>query len=179
MYSSALSIEIISDVEFSRRLVESRSDKLKQGEKQLNSSGEKTTQLGTRNETIQLNSTGGSNSTRHQERNNSTQQEKTTQLGSRNETTQLSRRKHLNSSAGMKHSTLHCRRPPRTAYNRLHRLYSRIGFFYLLMRHPPYEPQPCTLGLSHLFRSLQNFLNGKHFRNNDNLKSPLVEFLCG
>ncbi|GFT08386.1 hypothetical protein TNCV_2751221 [Trichonephila clavipes] len=44
-----------------------------------------------------------------QERNNSTQQEKTTQLVSRNEQTQL------------------C-----TVVNRLHRLYSRIGFFYLL-----------------------------------------------
>ncbi|GFS64611.1 hypothetical protein TNCV_4684501 [Trichonephila clavipes] len=96
MYSSALSIEIISDVEFSRRLVESRSDKLKQvksskikanaGEKQLNSS------VGTK----QLNSTGENSSTRQHERNNSTgennstqQQERTTQLGSRNETTQL------------------------------------------------------------------------------------------
>ncbi|GFW99431.1 hypothetical protein TNCV_3007331 [Trichonephila clavipes] len=42
-------------------------------------------------------------------RNETTQQEKTTQLGSRNETAQL------------------C-----TAVDRLHRLYSRIGFFYLL-----------------------------------------------
>ncbi|GFX77467.1 hypothetical protein TNCV_1743661 [Trichonephila clavipes] len=49
------------------------------------------------------------NSTRPQERNNSTQQWKTTQLSSRNQTTQL------------------C-----TAVDRLHRLYSRIGFFYLL-----------------------------------------------
>ncbi|GFW94503.1 hypothetical protein TNCV_2702241 [Trichonephila clavipes] len=98
MYSSALSIEIISDVDFSRRLVESRSDKLKQvkskknnstrphnskikanaGEKQLNSS------VGTK----QLNSTGENNSTRQHERNNSTQQQE------RN------------------NSTLHCRRPP-------------------------------------------------------------------
>ncbi|GFW44509.1 hypothetical protein TNCV_4389681 [Trichonephila clavipes] len=122
MYSSALSIEIISDVEFSRRLLESRSDKLKQvksskikanaGEKQLNSS------VGTK----QLNSTGENNSTH--ERNNmneTTQQEKTTQLSSRNE--------QLNSPAGTKqlNSVL-----PSTACNRLHRLYSRIGFFYLL-----------------------------------------------
>ncbi|GFW55951.1 hypothetical protein TNCV_4390921 [Trichonephila clavipes] len=76
-------------------------------EKQLNSS------VGTK----QLNSTGENNSTRQHERNNSTgennstqQQERTTQLGSRNETTQL------------------C-----TAVDRLHRLYSRIGFFYLLI----------------------------------------------
>ncbi|GFV78596.1 hypothetical protein TNCV_1889021 [Trichonephila clavipes] len=99
MYSSALSIEIISDVEFSRRLLESRSDKLKQvksskikanaGEKQLNSS------VGTK----QLNSTGENNSTRPHERNNSTgennstqQQERTTQLGNMNETTQLASR---------------------------------------------------------------------------------------
>ncbi|GFU12781.1 hypothetical protein TNCV_4788321 [Trichonephila clavipes] len=59
--------------------------------------------------TKQLDSAGENNSTREQERNNSTQQEKTTQLVSRNETTQL------------------C-----TAVDRLHRLYSRIGFFYLL-----------------------------------------------
>ncbi|GFY22996.1 c2H2-type domain-containing protein [Trichonephila clavipes] len=44
----------------------------------------KTAQLSSRNET-----TGGNNSTRHQERNISTQQEKTTQLVSRNEATQL------------------------------------------------------------------------------------------
>ncbi|GFY27770.1 hypothetical protein TNCV_242361 [Trichonephila clavipes] len=73
--------------------------------------------------------------------NETTQQEKTTQLSSRNE--------QLNSAAGTKqlissvgtrqlernNSNLHCRRPPATAYNplqRLHRLYSRIGFFYLL-----------------------------------------------
>ncbi|GFU35188.1 hypothetical protein TNCV_2106301 [Trichonephila clavipes] len=49
------------------------------GEKQLNSAPR----------TKQLDSTGGNNSTRHQERNNSTQQEKTTHLDSRNETTQL------------------------------------------------------------------------------------------
>ncbi|GFY04447.1 hypothetical protein TNCV_4415351 [Trichonephila clavipes] len=49
MYSSALSIEIISDVEFSRRLVESRSDKLKQVK-----SRNETTQLASRNETTQL-----------------------------------------------------------------------------------------------------------------------------
>ncbi|GFW88178.1 hypothetical protein TNCV_3500671 [Trichonephila clavipes] len=53
--------------------------------------------------------------------NETTQQEKTTQLSSRNE--------QLNSAAGTKqlNSAL-----PSTAYNRLHRLYSRIGFFYLL-----------------------------------------------
>ncbi|GFV68904.1 uncharacterized protein TNCV_1985681 [Trichonephila clavipes] len=65
------------------------------GEKQLNSSGRKTIQLGSMNETTQLN------------------RRKTTQLSSRNETTQL------------------C-----AAVDRLHRLYSRIGFSYLLMSIP-------------------------------------------
>ncbi|GFX59388.1 hypothetical protein TNCV_2880571, partial [Trichonephila clavipes] len=82
------------------------------------------------------------------ENNSTQQQERTTQLGSRNETTQLvsrnettqlNRRKQLNSSVGTKQlnsalpSTAYNRlRPPTTACNRLHRLYSRIGFFYLL-----------------------------------------------
>ncbi|GFT37605.1 hypothetical protein TNCV_66871 [Trichonephila clavipes] len=81
------------------------------GEKQLNSS------VGTK----QLNSTGENNSTRQHERNNSTQQQE--------RTTQLNRRKQLNSTVGTKqlNSAL-----PSTAYNRLHRFYSRIGFFYLL-----------------------------------------------
>ncbi|GFW44515.1 uncharacterized protein TNCV_4389741 [Trichonephila clavipes] len=109
------------------------------GEKQLNSS------VGTK----QLNSTGENNSTGQHERNNSTgennstqQQERTTQLGSRNE--QLNSAagmkqlnspvgtKQLNSSVGTKqlNSAL-----PSTVCNRLHRLhrlYSKIGFFYLL-----------------------------------------------
>ncbi|GFY01935.1 hypothetical protein TNCV_5097961 [Trichonephila clavipes] len=71
--------------------------------------------------------------------NETTQQEKTTQLSSRNEqlnsaagTKQLNSSlgtKQLNSSVEMKqlNSAL-----PSTAYNRLHHLYSRIGFFYLL-----------------------------------------------
>ncbi|GFY34052.1 c2H2-type domain-containing protein [Trichonephila clavipes] len=63
-------------------------------------------------------------------------EEKTTQLGNKNGTTQQekttplsSRNEQLNSAAGTKqlNSAL-----PSTAYNRLHRLYSRIGFFYLL-----------------------------------------------
>ncbi|GFX64414.1 uncharacterized protein TNCV_4043061 [Trichonephila clavipes] len=91
---------------------------------------EKTIQLDRRNETTQLGrrkttQPGSMNEATQQEKttqlnrrkqldstgeNNSTRQEKATQLGSRNETTQL------------------C-----TVYNRLHRLYSRIGFSYLLM----------------------------------------------
>ncbi|GFY23000.1 hypothetical protein TNCV_2182611 [Trichonephila clavipes] len=105
---------------------------------------EKTIQLGSRNKTThlrrrkQLNSSVGTkqlnfalpssacNRRRHQERNNSTQQEKTTQLGRRNETTQLcvavNRLHHLQPPA-----------PPTTACTTYKRLYSRIGFFYLLM----------------------------------------------
>ncbi|GFW98976.1 hypothetical protein TNCV_1781951 [Trichonephila clavipes] len=70
--------------------------------------------------------------------NETTQQEKTTQLSSRNETTQLSRRKQLTSSVGTKQLTSSVGTKqlnsalPLTAYNRLYRLYSRIGFFYLL-----------------------------------------------
>ncbi|GFT21233.1 hypothetical protein TNCV_4685851 [Trichonephila clavipes] len=89
------------------------------GEKQLNSSvGTKnSTQLGNMNET--------------------TQKEKTTQLSSRNE--------QLNSSVGTKQPnsalpSTACNRlqPPATTCNRLHRLYSRIGFF-------TYSPLPCAL----------------------------------
>ncbi|GFT76999.1 hypothetical protein TNCV_1098981 [Trichonephila clavipes] len=100
MYSFALSIEIISDVEFSRRLVESRSDNLKQVKsckrKQFNSPPQlenqsqcrrKTIQLVSRNETTQQEKT-----TQFGSRNETTQQEKTTQFGSRNETTQLGNR---------------------------------------------------------------------------------------
>ncbi|GFY23973.1 uncharacterized protein TNCV_4896541 [Trichonephila clavipes] len=92
-------------------------------------------------------------------RNETTQQEKTTQLGNMNETTQQekttqlsSRNEQLNSAAGTKQlnsalpstaynaynrlqppATAYNRlQPPTTACNRLHRLYSRIGFFYLL-----------------------------------------------
>ncbi|GFX14558.1 hypothetical protein TNCV_1986711 [Trichonephila clavipes] len=50
-----------------------------------------------------------------------TQQEKTTQLVSRNETTKL-------------RTAVDRLRPPTTACNHLHRLYNRIGFFYLLPR---------------------------------------------
>ncbi|GFU82023.1 hypothetical protein TNCV_517031 [Trichonephila clavipes] len=82
--------------------------------------------------TKQLDSTEGNDSTRHQEQNKSTQQEKTTQLVSRNETTQLSRRKQLNSLTGTKQLKSALSSTAYTAYNRLHRLYSRIGFLYLL-----------------------------------------------
>ncbi|GFT79708.1 hypothetical protein TNCV_3838871, partial [Trichonephila clavipes] len=78
------------------------------------------------------------------ENNSTQQQERTTQLGSRNE--------QLNSPVGTKQlnsempsAAYNRQQPPAppttaynhlqqptTAYNRLHRLYSRIGFFYLL-----------------------------------------------
>ncbi|GFV18773.1 hypothetical protein TNCV_4756601 [Trichonephila clavipes] len=67
-----------------------------------------------------------------QEKNNSTQQqERTTQLDSRNETTQLVSRNETTQLC----TAVDRLQPPATActaYNRLHRLYSRIGFFYLL-----------------------------------------------
>ncbi|GFT18590.1 hypothetical protein TNCV_176871 [Trichonephila clavipes] len=71
----------------------------------------KTTQLGNMNET--------------------SQQEKTTQRSSRNETTQQEKPTHLSSRRKQLNSSL-----PSTAYNRLHRLYSRIGFLYLLTTSP-------------------------------------------
>ncbi|GFX75643.1 hypothetical protein TNCV_761111 [Trichonephila clavipes] len=61
--------------------------------------------------------------------NETTQLNRRKQLYSVAGTKQLSRIKQLNSSVGTKqlNSAL-----PSTAYNHLHRLYSRIGFFYLL-----------------------------------------------
>ena len=44
-----------------------------------------------------------------------------------------------------------------------------------VMSHPPYSPDLARSDY-HLFRSLQNFLNGKNFSNNDDLKSHLAEF---
>ncbi|GFW03185.1 uncharacterized protein TNCV_158041 [Trichonephila clavipes] len=84
--------------------------KVNAGEKQLNSS------VGTK----QLNSTGENNSTQ--------QQERTTQLASRNETTQLVSR----DETTQLYTAVDRLQPPTIACNRLHRLYSRIGFFYLL-----------------------------------------------
>ncbi|GFU53209.1 hypothetical protein TNCV_2952531 [Trichonephila clavipes] len=62
-----------------------------------------------------------------------TQQEKTTQLASRNETTQLVSRNETTQLCTAV-DRLQPPAPPVTACNRLHRLYSRIGFFYLLSR---------------------------------------------
>ncbi|XP_026674121.1 histone-lysine N-methyltransferase SETMAR-like [Ceratina calcarata] len=45
-----------------------------------------------------------------------------------------------------------------------------------VMSHPPYSSDLAPSEY-HLFRSLHNFLNGKNFSNNDDLKSHLVEFL--
>ena len=46
-----------------------------------------------------------------------------------------------------------------------------------VMSHPPYSPDLAPSDY-HLFRSLQNFLNGKNFSNNDDLKSHLAEFFA-
>ncbi|GFS97174.1 hypothetical protein TNCV_1281561 [Trichonephila clavipes] len=71
--------------------------------------------------------------------NETTQQEKTTQLSSRNEQlNSAAGTKQLNSTVGTKqlNSFVEMKQLnsalPSTAYNCLHRLYSRIGFFYLL-----------------------------------------------
>ncbi|GFX07726.1 hypothetical protein TNCV_4159951 [Trichonephila clavipes] len=83
---------------------------------------EKTIQLSSRNE--QLNSAAGT---------------KTTQLVSRNETTQLCTAVNRLQPPATAYNRLQPPttaydrlQPPATACNRLHRLYSRIGFFYLL-----------------------------------------------
>ncbi|GFW07928.1 hypothetical protein TNCV_3920611 [Trichonephila clavipes] len=92
----------------------------------------KTTQLVSRNETTQQEKT-----TQLGNMNETTQQEKTTQLssrnetiqlGSRNETIQLGSRNETTQLVSRNETTQLC-----TAVDRLHRLYSRIGFFYLLM----------------------------------------------
>ncbi|GFT12060.1 hypothetical protein TNCV_726471 [Trichonephila clavipes] len=65
--------------------------------------------------------------------NETTQQEKTTQLSSRNEQlNSAAGTKQLNSSVGTKQLNSALPSTAYNAYNRLHRLYSRIGFFYLL-----------------------------------------------
>lgn len=46
-----------------------------------------------------------------------------------------------------------------------------------VMSHSPYSPDFAPSNY-HLFRNLQNFLNGKNFSNNDDLKSHLVEFFA-
>ncbi|GFX63000.1 hypothetical protein TNCV_1100931 [Trichonephila clavipes] len=69
--------------------------------------------------------------------NETTQQEKTTQLGSRNETTPLGNMNETTQLVSRNETTQLCTavdrlQPPATACKRLRRLYSRIGFFYLL-----------------------------------------------
>ncbi|GFV84446.1 uncharacterized protein TNCV_5007101 [Trichonephila clavipes] len=95
---------------------------------------EKTTQLSSRNE--QLNSAAGPRQLKLASRN------ETPQLVGRNETTQLCTavdrlQPPANAYNRLQPPTTACNRlqPPATACNpaRLHRLYSRIGFFYLLM----------------------------------------------
>ncbi|GFV61697.1 hypothetical protein TNCV_188551 [Trichonephila clavipes] len=122
-----------------------------------------TTQLGSRNETTQLAS-----------------RNETTQLVSRNETTQLCTAVDRLQPPATAYDRL---RPPATAYNRLqppttacnrlqpptttcnrlhrlHRLYSRIGFFYLLPGVCPPDER-CTRGLMAHFQSpLWNYTEG-------------------
>ena len=50
-----------------------------------------------------------------------------------------------------------------------------FGLGWEVMSHPPYSPDLAPSDY-HLFRSLQNFLNGKNFSNSDDLKSYLAEF---
>ena len=57
--------------------------------------------------------------------------------------------------------------------------YETLGALKLgweMMLYPPYSPVLAPSDY-HLFRSLQNFLNGKNFSDNDDLKSNLAEFL--
>ncbi|GFW82401.1 uncharacterized protein TNCV_3818811 [Trichonephila clavipes] len=115
---------------------------LKLGSKIKANAGEK--QLNTSVGTKQLNSTGENNSTR--------QHERTTQLGSKNETTQLASRNETTQLVSRNETTQLC-----TAIDRLHRLYSRIGFFYLLT---------CTEQCSYTQEESQEQL----FQHRDNLR---------
>jgi [histone H3]-lysine36 N-dimethyltransferase SETMAR len=45
------------------------------------------------------------------------------------------------------------------------------------MLHPPYSPDLAPSDY-YLFRSLQNFLNGKNFNNDDDVKTHLVQFFA-
>ena len=45
------------------------------------------------------------------------------------------------------------------------------------MPHPVYSPDP-TPSDFHLFRSLQNLLNGKSFNAQEDLQTELFEYLC-
>jgi len=46
-----------------------------------------------------------------------------------------------------------------------------------VLMHPPYSSDIAPSDY-HLFRSLQNFLNGKNFKNDDGIKSHLVQFFA-
>ncbi|GFX11347.1 hypothetical protein TNCV_2804091 [Trichonephila clavipes] len=87
--------------------MQEKNNSTRQHERNNSFQQEKTTQLGNMNET--------------------TQQEKTTQLGNTNEITQLSSRNETTQLVSRNETTQLC-----TAVDRLHRLYSRICFFYHL-----------------------------------------------
>jgi len=46
-----------------------------------------------------------------------------------------------------------------------------------ILTHPPYSPDLVPSDY-HLFRALQNFLNGKNFNNEDDVKSHLGQFFA-
>lgn len=52
-----------------------------------------------------------------------------------------------------------------------------LEFGWEVMAHPPYSPDLAPSDY-HLFRSLQNFLNGKTFINDDDLKAHLIQFFA-
>ena len=55
--------------------------------------------------------------------------------------------------------------------------YELLELGWEVISHPSYSPDLAPSDY-HLFRSLQNFLNGKNFSNNDDLQSHLAEFFC-
>ena len=46
-----------------------------------------------------------------------------------------------------------------------------------VMPHPPYSPDPAPSDY-HLFRSLQNHLNGKTFDSNETVKNDFIQFFA-
>lgn len=52
-----------------------------------------------------------------------------------------------------------------------------LEFGWEVMAHPPYSPDLAPSDY-HLFRGLQNFLNGKTFINDDDLKAHLIQFFA-
>ena len=76
--------------------------------------------------------------------------------------------------ANRKGIVFHDNATPRTSLATLTKL---LELGWEVMSHPPYSPDLAPSHY-HLFRSLQNFLNGKYVSNNDDLKSHLAEFFA-